>query len=1557
MQGNVMEFSLEVDHSSMEDTLRQASTPNTKNSRGDFFWSEFEHAALRVSYPSPLAAIESLFEKDSSNRVLRGASLRYLLQYQHYNADFTEQESHRLGYPLAVCAFQTLPGYWRTEYKRQLEVLTPWANKYLDEFITSFSNSEAGITEHLYIGTGKTLEILKKLYASSHRIIDSEEYNPPTSSLNIDEIKKNVILISIRNLEVSNVMARLKNKSNFKKLINQTILFELNLDGVDCKLYSVGQLIIHNTDLELVFSSLRDLFDGDVYTRLNQCGVGPDRLSLHQLMTVSLASPEIKFADACRVIGVRPDKKEIEDGNIVTRVNPDHNQSINSHLNWSDMLKAFQTTQLADEGRQLYCNLILRWDEIFFSKLPDFRVVEPLLRTQVLPWTNPDATLVQLSKAYQNLCEIVMFALEVFPQIVAHLDLCNIILQQVMPSDATGKIVSTAGLHSFGMGPISDLLMYILERAQLKLEAPTIAYLKGSYFETNKLAALLSSDITQLIGVDRLEEIIEIPDILIIEIHPNNATSEKQFQNDIAGWVARILETASEKKLTLLLDATLNNLSDPEFLDIVNRFLPFIKNKKLELFCTQSLAKLIQFGSDNFSGGSFFYMGQDDEFPARLVRRNIMPHKQAYFGILLQEFQDFLPRYYQLIRSHSQKMYTNIMDSFKKISSSVWINDQEKNKYSRKIQFCATGITLNVDEGAVYVVINFESFFRYCESFQKEIHHKGATIEKKFQELDNNEKKLNKTKKLAYRQKMSVQYGRKRDELLYEKSNFESSAKEKYVKKFRDIIISLAAIRKYPITARQSFGFSLSNMSVVLHTIRFSIGAEEPDTLQSYVNIISDFSYALSITVAKNPSAFNMKMFSANIMSTYSLLKDSGPSPYLITVDVLDDFNTQNQVGTAAIFYHHHSLFVQVTESATPYRPTKKSLLYEKDTGRWVGNSRIVQDWSYSDLFQLFFHIIALNKNDLFLCENALGGFLDSKYPFTSKSSHTDVGSRITIEFEPKFTLTNDRGNAYADDQVFVESQELSGSIGGIRPRLSMLDRNTRSKIFTWCVRHEIHLYGHPTLPDTVVLVIGNLKNNINYQEDISNLCQKGHFKLLIDWLNNLNFNALPLCHDQYWSKFSLQPIDVLRNILIEVGVMLAKELNAQKLAYVLMIKNDSCRTAIIQGLIRGFQMHSLDIKSDLLAETSLQFCVIFTLALSQKLIDGYAFDQWISDLAQWLSKNPTDISRVNSYFMAIMPVIKQFYSSPFSLNDASSKDFYSIAQLPNCLIELAQHVIGLITALPEVAKKINHYRHITTLFEIILRFPLTEKHALYYNLTQLPEVLRIQWIQHLSINYWPLNKFYIEEVDNPDELVFDESDNDAICEFFSSTGCKSLLLESLAAQTLSEKDFIIALKWGIYTDDQEIFRCLLDRLPSVTFDNDFGSDRYANYIALVTHYQLAQQLFDIQFITYNKTFLMYQALVASYVNTCTKGRHGAFFREFPKEIQLLNNHLDKISKQEVSVRDGLNMVNDLYQKNQNLLTTLNPTACVREYLAFEPNKKTKAAQSIGHASPPTLHL
>ena len=157
--------------------------------------------------------------------------------------------------------------------------------------------------------------------------------------------------------------------------------------------------------------------------------------------------------------------------------------------------------------------------------------------------------------------------------------------------------------------------------------------------------------------------------------------------------------------MILVLDITLNNFLDFTLRETLNETSPFVQNGQLEIFGVQSLAKLVQLGADNFSGGACFHLSSTTS--KSLFFSNVLGNKEYFFNFLLEKFKEIIKNYFQLVRQNADRMYQRLQTRLDKIRAGLF----EPTVKPPEEEFCATAITLNTDDSTVYVALSFKPYF------------------------------------------------------------------------------------------------------------------------------------------------------------------------------------------------------------------------------------------------------------------------------------------------------------------------------------------------------------------------------------------------------------------------------------------------------------------------------------------------------------------------------------------------------------------------------------------------------------------------------------------------------------------------------------------------------------------------------------------------------------------------------------------------------------------------------------------------------------------------------
>lgn len=271
------------------------------------------------------------------------------------------------------------------------------------------------------------------------------------------------------------------------------------------------------------------------------------------------------------------------------------------------------------------------------------------------------------------------------------------------------------------------------------------------------------------------------PNLIMVDIHPNDASKPEMRKNDIVAIIeSRLKDKPAEKRLTVIVDITLNHVADDEVKGITERVKPYIDSKQLNLVFIQSLTKFTQLGMDKHSGGLMFhYNSSGDDWKAfnesiEKSAKNAVPDTiHNYFDLLFKAASEEQKTYIQLVRKNTKYVY-----------------DQLKEKFSgQQIEKGQTfDLSLNEDDGTCYVAFNYEEL--------------SARLFAGKEDRDSETEMLGK---------------RILNEGIY------------------NVINKL----KLPLSMRQSFGFPISNLGEAWIGSRFTIGIEEREMLNQYVDIVT----------------------------------------------------------------------------------------------------------------------------------------------------------------------------------------------------------------------------------------------------------------------------------------------------------------------------------------------------------------------------------------------------------------------------------------------------------------------------------------------------------------------------------------------------------------------------------------------------------------------------------------------------------------------------------------------------------------------------------------------
>ncbi len=272
------------------------------------------------------------------------------------------------------------------------------------------------------------------------------------------------------------------------------------------------------------------------------------------------------------------------------------------------------------------------------------------------------------------------------------------------------------------------------------------------------------------------------PDMILIDIHPNDATKEKIAVNEVSKLIDGVFE---QKKLeptfrcSVIVDITLNHTSEKEVKDIREKAQPHIASGQLNLVFVQSLTKFAQLGMDKQSGGLMFAYNKADAWTAFNDKLAELKSKdevdagiQNYFQALFKHTQTEQVEYLQRVRANTKVLKEKLETSFAKLKDKGAIEISE-----------------NTDEGTCYVSLRYDEF-------------------------------LARAKPLNAKEDWDADH------------HFNVDVLELGINKLLSNI-------GLPVAMRFSFGFPVSNLGEVGKEVRFTIGLEGAEKLQEYADVLT----------------------------------------------------------------------------------------------------------------------------------------------------------------------------------------------------------------------------------------------------------------------------------------------------------------------------------------------------------------------------------------------------------------------------------------------------------------------------------------------------------------------------------------------------------------------------------------------------------------------------------------------------------------------------------------------------------------------------------------------
>ncbi len=1287
------------------------------------------YRAFCVRTPSLYATIAGIYARVSEPHQRR-ACLNYLLQYQHYNADYTVRECLSFGYPAPLYAPQDLPGYVRTEYNRLLDLTDVW----MEERVIPFMRSAFIVKDprrFFKLSSDSALGALRTFYSNEIDFID------PQAAVHTTQ-KKKVMVIQIEpddlrqgagSDEILRRLFNLDREEQLQQFAQQykdlKFLFVLKAPANQCILMwgAVWDNPKKSTGLRCQELSSQNFFGKRLFSFLNQSGAVPDRIDLNRMVTQELGQGD--FAADLKMIGEAVPALGIDP------------QVDNYPELWADVLEKCTSYNFDDDhGSQLYFDAICRWQTQFFEKFPVLEIAAPVLCSQVAPWMREDSALPQWSKAYQNLCEVVMFCLQSFPEEFEHLELQSTIRESLGKLDRFCDI----GLFSYGMAAASHAIQTIIDRQQDKQRTLSLACISRNYFETLLLIdALNGKDLIRSNEYSSLESLSlrDCPDILIADIHPNNAAKDILFPNHIGDWIYETLEY-SEKSLTLILDITLNSLSDAVVQTLLKTVSPYIASGRLEIFLIQSLAKFMQLGADNFSGGLGIYIGNPSKgkkpfFPPEL------PEKRAYFALLSQHFSDITTKYFETIRRNTDRVYRKLSKRLADESFST-IRMQEERVSS---QFCAADVTLNTDESTCYVALSFKPLFDALKM-------KNPT------------------------------------------------AREKLCDRVRKLILELSEVRELMITGRQSFGFSLCNMSGVCEAIRFSVGIESSEQLEENISLIVDFLEALSRSVVEKGEGFDFDAFENAIKEVFAVI--AGQAPF--TPKPLSFYDEEeHQKGEAIFHFQKGTFFVDVSIG-----DSRSEIIPQDQISLCVGHPGLNLEVDRRSLLNLLLRFTFLDSEELSLHYTdqygySIFGIIPRVYvDLFSNEDALPTGEKVV--FAPDFSLTLSNGQSFSINQVYVDIPML----GRFPSKLSLLNQEFLYKIYQKLVSEEWETI--PFQMGSILLKFGRQKVMRNYIEWVKRCLRNGKLPGLVSMLNSQPIDSLPLPHNHTWFA-PRSGKESLCKALRSLGYSIAPRIEDKICDLLPKVKNREYRIALVEGMLQCVinEPDKIDYIHAIFLDAVFHEVGFSLGAISPILEEG------LRSLWKRLRERENSAEELMPSVKALQTLLKLCFASPADLLYSEASSALKRVCLAVNNMPLNEHLAILEEKMILGSANITKSSAFTIFFSHYLTYPweTSARAWLAIKMKEVPEEVRLEWMLLKPRLYSTEIKDEFEqwqEFGDTDAVVLSPKQKDDVIAFLKSSGCLDLLIKHLS-QNEHIEDRYAGLWWAIITEDHDLTTCV----------------------------------------------------------------------------------------------------------------------------------------------------
>jgi hypothetical protein len=578
------------------------------------------------------------------------------------------------------------------------------------------------------------------------------------------------------------------------------------------------------------------------------------------------------------------------------------------------------------------------------------------------------------------------------------------------------------------------------------------------------------------------------------------------------------------------------------------------------------------------------------------------------------------------------------------------------------------------------------------------------------------------------------------------------------------------------------------------------------------------------------------------VADTFAILT-TGKSSQPVLLDLCErDENDEgqeilNNVGTVEMDFIDHQLVLKILKDKEVIHEV---LQPEIHVSRFVGDLRVFQ-WTRFEITKLFFISSYLKEQPIYVykddnygignfCEQSPDIFFKKNQEYTLADT-PKITPKITVILKPDFAfnITLPNNTTYTKEHVFVVLDSIMGTAPA---KLSLLSTEDRDLALDGCVQYHLEVEDHEE-KGSIILRFSERKTYWNYLEHIISIYKSGLLPDVVDFLNKLDFEQLPLPHDYSWQLYP-KPLTSLLDSLQTLGWNLLDSLNTDNLKLIKTITHEECRKALIKGIciklfdVNDFNSNEKKFTEQITTLIASEFWNEETLLLACKKCDvTELFTAFTTDLTK-----DTPYQNAVNYLTALTPLLMKMFATHMSFYYKINKHIPYLRNLVNKfendkLQTLKEHISSLEKQLLIQADKLNEHSILLRYLDIYINYPLEPslKDELLQKLKTVPKIIRLQWLNNPGFYSLPIDQSIATMINPNTDIEIDEGNRRAFQAFFEELELEDLLLNRDAKLTDEEKQYECSLstvmRWALIMEQEVLFTHVLKKCRENILDKE----------------------------------------------------------------------------------------------------------------------------------------